>query len=286
MILDIGESVNSISVGDAICIPPAPLYETGYLTSATHRALGDGVLPGILRRHAVVPAAWIVDYPAYLSFVEASTIGGAGLSAWNALFGPGKGSEAGGCEPRGAKVGDWVVTQGTGAVSLFVAGFAVKAGATVIGTTSSDAKAHWLTDLGVTKVLNYRDDPKRGETARSMTPDGEGVDLVIDVGGATTPGQSLKAIRYEGTVAVTGFLSGSGQGPDPSLMEVLPRAANVNGILAGSKAQYDEMVGMMEQWKFHPVINKRIFGFEEAKEAFQYLSSQKHIGKVVIEICK
>jgi len=111
-----------------------------------------------------------------------------------------------------------------------------------------------------------------------------GVDLVVDVGGAGTLAQSLKAIRYDGTVAVTGFLTGGEQGSGPSLMEVVPRAANVRGVLAGSRAQYDEMVGMMEQWEFHPIIDKRIFGFEEAKEAYEYLWAQKHVGKVVIEV--
>jgi len=41
---------------------------------------------------------------------------------------------------------------------------------------------------------------------------------------------------------------------------------------------------MMEQWKFHPIIDKRVFGFEEAKEAYGYLWAQKHVGKVVIEV--
>lgn len=238
----------------------------------------------MLRRHAVLHASWVARFPDYLTFAEASTLGAAGVTAWNVLFGSGTGGNAGGGGPRAIKAGDWVVTQGTGAVSLFAAGFAVRTGATVIGTTGSDEKAHWLTELGVSKVLNYCSDPKWGETSRQLRPDGEGVDLVVDVGGAGTLAQSLKAIRYDGTVAVTGFLSGNEDGPGPSLMEVLPRAANVRGILAGSRAQYNEMVGRMEEWKFRTIVDHRVFGFEEAKEAFEYLWAQKHVGKVVIEM--
>ncbi|KAF2462977.1 GroES-like protein [Lindgomyces ingoldianus] len=275
VVLAVGASVTSLSVGDAVCVLPAPLHVSGHLTTATHRTLGDGDLSGLLRRHVVLPASWVARFPDYLTFVEASTLGAAGVTAWNILFGSG---------PRGIRAGDWVLTQGTGATAMFAAGFAVLSGATVVGTTSSDAKAQWLTELGVSKVLNYREDPTWGETARKLSPNGEGVDLVVDVGGSGTLAQSLKAIRYDGTVAVTGFLTGGEGGPGPSLIEVLPRAANVRGILGGSRAQYEEMVGMMKQWKFHPTVDKRVFGFEDAKEAYEYLRAQKHVGKVVIEI--
>lgn len=36
-------------------------------------------------------------------------------------------------------------------------------------------------------------------------------------------------------------------------------------------------------WK--PVVDK-VFDFEDAKEAYKYLASQKHVGKVVIKVAK
>ncbi|KAF2811548.1 NAD(P)-binding protein [Mytilinidion resinicola] len=286
LILATGAAITTLAPGTPVLILPAPLHTTGPLTSATHAAPGDGHHPGLLRRHAVLPASWVARYPAHLSYVEAATIGAAGLTAWNALFGAGLPGVAGGAGPRGIRAGDVVLTQGTGAVALFAAGFAVRAGARVIGTTSSAGKTRWLRALGVAEVLNYREDGRWGETARGLTAGGEGVDLVVDVGGAGTLGQSLRAIRYDGTVAVTGFLSGGEDGPGPSLMEVLPRAANVRGILAGSRAQYEEMVGKMEEWEFRPVVDERVFGFGEVEEAYEYLWAQKHVGKVVIEVAK
>lgn len=224
-----------------------------------------------------MPSSWVARFPNYLTFAEASTIGGAGVTAWNVLARSGLGAI------DAVKPGSWVLTQGTGGVAMFAAGFAARLGAVVIGTTSSDAKMHWLTDVGVHTVLNYREDPAWGETVRKLSPGGEGVDLVVDVGGAGTLTQSLKAIRYDGTVAVTGFLTG-GDTTGPSVMDVLPRAASVRGVLAGSAAQYEEMVRMMEQWQFHPKVDERVFRFEDANEALEYLWSQKHIGKVVIDV--
>jgi NADPH:quinone reductase-like Zn-dependent oxidoreductase len=239
-------------------------------------------MPGLLRRHAVVPSSWVSRAPSHLSFVEASTIGGAGLSAWNILFGSANGPRSP-HDMASATAPYWVLTQGTGAVSMFAAAFAVLLGASVVSTTSSDAKAHWLRDLGVTQVLNYNADPAWGDTARRLSPDGEGVDLVVDVGGAGTLAQSLKAIRYDGTVAVTGFLT---EGVGPAIMDVLPRAANVRGILGGSREQFEDMARMIEEWKFRPVVDARVFGFDEAKEAYEYVWAQKHVGKVVIDMTK
>lgn len=37
--------------------------------------------------------------------------------------------------------------------------------------------------------------------------------------------------------------------------------------------------------QIHPVVDK-VFSFEEAIEAYSYLESQKHVGKVVIKVTK
>ena len=33
-----------------------------------------------------------------------------------------------------------------------------------------------------------------------------------------------------------------------------------------------------------PVLDKRVFKFEELKEAMQYLKDMKHVGKIVVKI--
>ena len=58
------------------------------------------------------------------------------------------------------KPGDWVLTQGTGGVSIFALQFAKAAGARVIATSSSSDKLSKLTQLGADYVINYKDDPK------------------------------------------------------------------------------------------------------------------------------
>ena len=42
---------------------------------------------------------------------------------------------------------------------------------------------------------------------------------------------------------------------------------------------------MIEANELKPVVNK-VFDFEHAREAYEYLESQQHVGKVVIKVSK
>ena len=64
--------------------------------------------------------------------------------------------------------------------------FAKAAGATVIATTSSEAKAQTLKELGADHIVNYQTDTKGGETAKYLTVGKEDVDNVIEVAGPNT----------------------------------------------------------------------------------------------------
>ena len=92
------------------------------------------------------------------------------------------------------KAGDSVLVQGTGGVSIFALQFAKLAGATVIATSSSDAKLERLEAMGADHLINYRTDPAWGETARRLTG-GRGVDHVIEVGGPATLAQ-LRQLQH------------------------------------------------------------------------------------------
>jgi NADPH:quinone reductase-like Zn-dependent oxidoreductase len=64
-------------------------------------------LDGTIREYGVFHESALVHMHKNLSFEQASTLTCSGLTAWNALFGGG----------RGPKRGDTVLTQGTGGVS-------------------------------------------------------------------------------------------------------------------------------------------------------------------------
>lgn len=57
--------------------------------------------------------------------------------------------------PKPLKGGDTVLVQGTGGVSIFGLQLAVASGATVIATSSSDAKLEVAKKLGAAHTINY-----------------------------------------------------------------------------------------------------------------------------------
>jgi threonine dehydrogenase-like Zn-dependent dehydrogenase len=53
----------------------------------------------------------------------------------------------------------------------------------------------------------------------------------------------------------------------------------------GSRADFEAVSAFLEEKKVvvKPIIDK-VFSFEEAPEAYKYLASGKHVGKVVVKI--
>jgi NADPH:quinone reductase-like Zn-dependent oxidoreductase len=149
--------------------------------------------------------------------------------------------------------------------------FAKAAGATVIATTSSNEKAATLKQLGADHVLNYKEDEKWGETAKALTGD-QGVDHVLEVGGARTLGQSLAAIKFEGIISIIGFLGGVKA--THTLIDTLNHICTARGVYVGSKQMMEEMVAAIEVNDIHPVVDKQVFNLDQAREAYQYQVSR------------
>lgn len=84
---------------------------------------------------------------------------------------------------------------------------ASSAGATVISTSSSDTKLSIAKSLGATHLINYTTHPNWEEEVLRLT-NGEGVDHVIENGGAQTLGQSLKCTKQGGLISIVGLLAG------------------------------------------------------------------------------
>lgn len=160
------------------------------------------------------------------------------------------------------------MTQGTGGVSIFAVQFAVAAGATVIATTSSAAKAAKLKKLGAHHVINYREDKNWGQTAKKLSYNGEGVDHVIEVGGPTTMKQSLEAIKIGGVISIIGFVGGAykGEGEAPGFMDVLSHMATVRGILVGNRVQLEAMNRAIDANNIKPMVDEKVFTLDQLKE--------------------
>ena len=270
-----GRGVQLFAIGDRVCTLFNPSHQSGYFKPKTRQhSLGSSV-DGTLRKYAVFDETALVAAPQHLGPLEAATLSCAAVTVWNAFHG---------IRDRSIKPGDFVLTQGTGGVSLFGAQIALATGATVIATTSSADKAALLKAMGVQYVINYREDRNWGETARSLTPEHAGVDHILDVGGDVTLPQSLRAIKMEGVITVVGFLGGECDVPGLTAKNFLTSLAIIRGSSVGSKEHFEALNKFLETHKIHPVVDSKVFSFEDTPEAFRYYEKQLHWGKIVIRV--
>lgn len=265
-----GPGVQAWQVGDRVMPAFAQGWSSGRPRRADLRTTLGGPLPGTLRTHVNFDAAGLVRAPAHLSDVEAATLPCAGVTAWRALRVEGR-----------VGPGDTVLTLGTGGVSLFALQLGRMLGARVLVTSSQDAKRSRVEALGAAATCNYREVQGWGRWAREASG-GEGVDLVVEVGGAGTLDQSLQAVRPGGTVAMIGVLDGV-EVP-LQVTRVLMQGLRLQGVLVGSRADLEDLARAMEAHpEVRPVVD-RVFPFDEAPQAFEYLASQAHLGKVVVGV--
>jgi NADPH:quinone reductase-like Zn-dependent oxidoreductase len=172
-----------------------------------------------------------------------------------------------------------VLVLGTGGVSLFGLQFARLAGARVLVTSSRDDKLSRARALGASDGINYKTTPEWGDEVRKRTGGG-GVDHVVEVGGAGTLSQSLRAVRLGGTISLIGVLSGGSQfNPMPILM----KNVRVQGIFVGSRAMFESMNRAIALHQLRPVID-RVFPFSEGLAALRHMESGAHFGKIVIRV--
>lgn len=267
-VVAVGEDVSKWNVGDRVAANFMRDFLAGPATETALRSgLGGGV-DGMLQQRVALPADSLVKVPDHLSYEEAATLPCAAVTAWNAL------------ESAGTQAGDTVLLLGTGGVSIFGLQFAKALGATTIITSSSDEKLELAKKLGADHVVNYGKNPEWQDEVLKLT-DGRGVDNVLEVGGAGTLERSLQSVRVGGTVSLIGLLTNPDE--QPSILPALLNAQTIRGIYVGSVHRFETMNRAVAGHQIKPVID-RVFDFGEAKEAYTYFASQKHVGKVVIRV--
>ncbi|KAJ7613394.1 hypothetical protein FB45DRAFT_936931 [Roridomyces roridus] len=276
-IVAVGEDVKGWKAGDRICanFMIDKIHNDFMSMEVANSALG-GAIHGVLTEYRCFPAHSLVAIPSHLSYEEASTLPCAALTAYNALMS--------GYEPL--KAGDVVLVQGTGGVSIFALQFAVASGATVIALSSSDEKLQTATKFGAKHVINYTTTPNWDQEVLKLTG-GKGVDRVIEVVGNATLERSISAVKIDGCIDIIGLLGGVGAEVPPVdiIRASIFKGLKIRGIFVGSVIQFGKMNKLLaaNPEATRPLIDK-VFEFENAKEAFAHLASQKHVGKVVIKV--
>jgi NADPH:quinone reductase-like Zn-dependent oxidoreductase len=254
-----GDRVAGIFMQNWIDGPPSPDKVKG--------ALG-GDIDGMLAEYVVLGENGLVAIPEHLSYQEASTLPCAAVTAWNALC-------AGDIKPGGT-----VLIQGTGGVSIFALQFARLKGAKVLGISGSHEKLNRAFDLGLDAGVNYNEVPEWDRWAMEQT--GEGVDLIVEVGGLGTLPRSLRALRMGGTISQVGVLTGVESPETLPLAAILHKQARIRGIYVGSRQDFIDMNRAISLTQLRPVGED--FPWTHAREVLTKMEESSHFGKLVMTV--
>ncbi|GAA2999911.1 NAD(P)-dependent alcohol dehydrogenase [Streptosporangium longisporum] len=273
-VVAVGEKVTRFAVGDRVVGAYWPRWHDGRLRPELLDQFGC-TLDGMLAEYALLDQQWAVPVPDHLSWEEAACLPCAGVTAWNAVVGG---------EPL--RPGQTVLTLGTGSVSLFTLAFAKLLGCRVISTTSGDARAARLTELGADHVVDHTATPGWGRAVRDLTG-GRGVDLVVETVGPATIEQSVRASALYGQIVLLSTASGSadgrGSGIEISNEAYASSLVTIRRLFVGSRADHEAMNQAIGAHRLRPVID-RVFGFADAHEAFAHYLDGRPFGKVIIRI--
>lgn len=269
-VVAVGERVTRFRVGDRAAGHYFARWKSGPIELDVFDQLGCA-LDGMLSDFAVFDQEWAVRVPEHLSYEEAACLPCAGVTAWNCINGP---------VPIVA--GQTVLTLGSGGVSTFALQFAKAAGARVIATTSTPAKAERLKGLGADVVINYAAQPDWATVVRDATG-GRGADLVVETFGGDTIEQSMRAVGLHGQIML--LIARGMHKPDIQISAQAYSAtmATIRRVFVGNRASFEAMNRAITQTQLRPAIDQ-VFAFSEAKQAYQHFMRGQSFGKVVISM--
>jgi len=269
-VLAVGPGVTRVQVGDRVAGSFFPHWFEGAPSPDKVRHGLGGDIDGMLAEEVILHQDALAIIPAGLSFIEASTMPCAAVTAWNAIF----------VSSNHVKPGDTVLLLGTGGVSILGLQLAHAAGLRTIVTSSSDDKLARARELGAHHTINYQRIPEWQDEVLHLTH-GVGANVVLEVGGKGTVNRSVASAAMGGTVAIIGGVSGFGGEVNPALL--LASAKRLVGIYVGSRGMLEDVMRFADVSGVKPVID-RVFPFGQAQEAYRHMASGAHFGKVVIDV--
>ena len=262
----VGDGVTRVKVGDRVVSAHFARWVSGPWSPDNYVADVGNTIDGWLAQHIVLPESGIAVVPAELTDATAATLAGSGVTVWHALY-----------EVAQLKSSDIVLSLGTGGVSSWGVLLAKAAGATVVVTSSSDAKLERMKALGADIAINYRTNPSWGEEVMAKT--GTGATIVLENVGRRTLDQSMLACDNNAMIVMIG----TGRLPEqlPKMPGLYIKNLAMKAISNGSRSMLEDMMRGVAASDIQAVVEKT-FDFDDAVQAFELMARSSHIGKIVL----
>lgn len=260
VVVDVGEDVTEFKVGDKV-------YGCAGGVKGTSGALAEYMLADV---------QLLAHKPINITMAQAAALPLVTITAWESLY-----TRAN--VQSGQTVLIHAATGGVGHVGIQLAKLA---GAKVYTTASSEEKLNIGKRLGADVSINYREQSVE-EYVKEHT-DGKGFDVVFDTVGGENLDRSFQASATYGTVLAIAARSTHDLSPLHAKALSLHVTFMLLKIIDKKKRQeygeiLREVTKLVEEGKLQPLIDERVFNFDQVMEAHTLLESNKAIGKVVMK---
>jgi len=176
-----------------------------------------------------------------------------------------------------------LIRGGTSSIGLTTLAMAKRAGAIVLATSRSEAKAPLLLEAGADDVVI--DTGQIAADVRSRVP--RGVDRVLELVGTRTLIDSMRATRAGGVVCMTGILGGQWEIPAFRPMEHIPTGVRLTSYSGGAGdirvADLQRYVTMVEQGDLTVRLGP-VWSFDQLPEAHRAMDENRANGKMVVVV--
>jgi NADPH:quinone reductase-like Zn-dependent oxidoreductase/NAD(P)-dependent dehydrogenase (short-subunit alcohol dehydrogenase family)/acyl carrier protein len=246
-----------------------------------HLKVGDkvfGMAYHTMASHILVDASLMRKIPEGMDFEDAATIPVVFLTVYYSLITLGR-------LQKGERV---LIHAATGGVGLAAIQVAQHIGAEIFATAGSKAKRDMLREMGIEHVYDSRTSDFADRIMRDTS--GEGIDVVLNSLTGDAMLESLHLLRSFGRFIEIGKkdvyadskigLKAFSKGLSYFMVDfekmIFEKPAYVGELL-------EEMLPYFEKGIYQP-LSKKTFPVAQAREAFAYMSSGQHTGKIVISI--
>ncbi|PYS92558.1 MAG: alcohol dehydrogenase [Acidobacteria bacterium] len=222
--------------------------------------------------YAVVQAGQVTPMPDGLEFGTATALLAQGLTALGLL----KGLQAG---------QSILVHAAAGGVGSLLVQLAKLKGARVIGTASTAAKLEIVKELGADAAINYTE-ADWPEQVRAATPNGAGVDLLIEMVGGEVGAQNVKCLAPGATMIIYG--AASGRDFPLSALSLLGKHLTVRGYTLYSETEATlaeftrELMAHVKEHRLQVLVQE--FPLAQAADAHRAIEGRQTTGKVVLRV--
>ena len=148
--------------------------------------------------------------------------------------------------------------------------------ARAIAVASSDAKLSKASEMGAEFTIN-RSEQDVAQEVRRIT-ERRGVDIVFEHVGQSTWPDSVRSLRYGGTVVVCGATTGFEANTD--LRFLWNKQLNLLGSHMGSKADLMDALSFVERGLISPVVSE-ILPLKEVPKGQTLMEEDEAVGKIV-----